>query len=503
MPGKHFPRPPGIADLNGAIPLQWYERIFETEVRLGLNMVAPYTRARRSRLVNELASDYGMILTSHHYDALLSNPWGFRRHGLAREQGVEPVWNYLTNKDGMVEYLSNAVKDLNDLETVWVIGVRGDRDKGYRWPKGTTDEQIMQFNSDTMELQKQIVRDITGTDPDFAMTSWAEVNEKRERGLFQLKNDTIMVWADFRRAGVMVDLPKEGDTGRHGVYYHLAITMGDGYATSVGAVVSEDLLVDQWRAIFDAGATEYLLVNISEVREFIREGRMLTQIAQHGHELLDLPDPAADFRDWFSKEYFGKAAASKVSSAYEERFDIALYAQELYAGNTSCLAALDEMEARLHGPSERKATIYPYLDLYTDNAFDVTKARAMMDDIIARSDRVLAVMSAAKELMNEEQARYFDENAVLPMMMVNKPAKASLILFDALEEQSDESMITTARRALEPLEEFEAQIKLAERPPFERWYEASAFRHSYPEIDPRTAHIRLRMLLDGKLFYRR
>src|SRR5690606_35816430 len=86
---------------NGDIPLDWYKRYFETALRLRMNMVAPFVRVHRRFEVQKTASDWGLFYTSHHYDILLSNPYGFNRFGLADARGVEGEWNWQTNPDGM------------------------------------------------------------------------------------------------------------------------------------------------------------------------------------------------------------------------------------------------------------------------------------------------------------------------------------------------------------------------------------------------------------------
>jgi len=75
---------------TGDVPLEWYKRFFETALRLRMNMVAPYVRVHRRYEVQKLASDWGLYYTSHHYDILVSNPFGLERFGLAAERGVRP-----------------------------------------------------------------------------------------------------------------------------------------------------------------------------------------------------------------------------------------------------------------------------------------------------------------------------------------------------------------------------------------------------------------------------
>src|SRR3954470_20252948 len=44
---------------TGTVPRAWYERFFETALRLRMNMVAPYVRVQRSYDIQKTASDLG------------------------------------------------------------------------------------------------------------------------------------------------------------------------------------------------------------------------------------------------------------------------------------------------------------------------------------------------------------------------------------------------------------------------------------------------------------
>ena len=69
-----------------------------------MNMAAPYTRVHRRFEVQKLASDWGLYYTSHHYDILVSNPFGLTTFNLAAERGVKPDYNWFTNRDGMLKF---------------------------------------------------------------------------------------------------------------------------------------------------------------------------------------------------------------------------------------------------------------------------------------------------------------------------------------------------------------------------------------------------------------
>ncbi len=94
---------------TGDVPLEWYRRFFETALRLRMNMVALYVRVHRRLEVQQLASDWGLYYTSHHYDILVSNPYGLTRFNLAAERGVRPEYDWFTNREGMLTFWRGGV----------------------------------------------------------------------------------------------------------------------------------------------------------------------------------------------------------------------------------------------------------------------------------------------------------------------------------------------------------------------------------------------------------
>src|SRR5439155_24940295 len=115
---------------------EWYEKYFETALRLRMNMVAPYTRVHRRYEVQKLACDWGLLYTSHHYDVLLSNPFGIDRYGLGKARGFSGAWDWINNRDNMLRYWRGCVEENKDLSCIWPVGLSGTDDSGYKFPPG-------------------------------------------------------------------------------------------------------------------------------------------------------------------------------------------------------------------------------------------------------------------------------------------------------------------------------------------------------------------------------
>ena len=312
---------------TGDVPLDWYKRFFETALRLRMNMVAPYTRVHRRFEVQKLASDWGLYYTSHHYDILVSNPFGLERFNLATERGVRPDWNWFTNRDGMIKYWRDGVLENKDLDVIWPVGMRGTQDRPFTFPAGTTDDQKAATFREVIGQQVKMTRELLPKDktPLFHFTMYSEMlpQYQRNTAAFDLPTDVIVVWPDDND-GHMRALLAELGKWKHGVYYHLAY-LGGRLTKQLTNTVVPSVVADQFDKIVKSGATEYMLVNMSEVRDYVMGGRMIADITWDAPKIFNAPNAAERYTAWWSREYFatqagGAGTAQATDAAYNQYF---------------------------------------------------------------------------------------------------------------------------------------------------------------------------------------
>ena len=90
--------------------------------------------------------------------------------------------------------------------------------------------------------------------------------------------EVTIVWTDDND-GHMRALPQAKDQWKHGVYYHLAYFSTTTRLTKqISHIVTPMRVEEEFRNIVKAGATEFMLVNVSELREYVMEARMLAEI---------------------------------------------------------------------------------------------------------------------------------------------------------------------------------------------------------------------------------
>jgi hypothetical protein len=441
----------------GDVPLVWYQRYFETALRLRMNMVAPYVRVHRRYEVQKCASDWGLYYTSHHYDILLSNPFGIERFHLADKRGVGTDWDWFKNKGNMIKYWRGGVEDNKGVNAIWPVGLRGTDDHAYEFPKDTPEKEQAKVFRDAIDVQVKTVKELTPADenPAFHFTLYTEMLEKYRKHPedFSVPDDVILVWPD-NNDGIMRDLPSAPDKWKHGVYYHLAYFGGP--PTKQGThVITPARVAEQFKRIVDAGATEFMLVNVSELREHVMEARMIADICWDAQAVLNKPDPAAAYLRWWAGEYFGTENSAAVIRTYQDYYALINGSEKTYFGAIQFELILEQLHKRF--------TKKPGQTLDQAKITELENRQEQYELAFKNINMVLPKL-------NREQKQFFFEHVAFGLRVDQRPNQAALILLKALAEPDDAKAWDLVAEAAVPLEKLEVEILRAERPPFDKWY---------------------------------
>jgi hypothetical protein len=494
----------------GDVPLSWYKKFFETALRLRMNMVAPYTRVHRRYEVQKTASEWGLFYTSHHYDILLSNPFGYHRFKLAEKRGVTGDWNWLTNREGMLKYWRGGVEENGQLDCIWPVGLRGTDDYGYPFPKEMGEQQRNEIFQQVIQAQIEETRKLVPSEkrpPVFHFTLYGEMldNYLAAGGKFAMPEDVILIWCDDND-GRMRALPTDENRGKwkHGVYYHLAYW--GPVAKQAMHVVPPVRVADEFRKIVDHGATEYMLVNVSELREFVMEARMIAEVCWDAKTALadtparampdyllphvptaatrpipkDEPSPSADrFVKWWCQEYFGDAAAGDAAEAYGQYYELLnKWDMQWYAGD-KVTGAIDSLIRKFAGQGYSPAR---------GDTLPTLQERAK------RYEQALKLVDAASAKMDRAQQQFFADH-MLPLRATARHTQAAVLLVQAMAEKDRAKAWALCEQAMKPLKQLEQDISDAEHPPFEHWYRATFIRHEHTGLNMHKPYLALRAFL--------
>lgn len=480
-----LPRPivNGIPSQNGTVPTVWYARFFETALRLRMNMVAPFVRVQRPDAVRKMASDWGLYYTSHHYDSLLSNPYGYDRFGLAKTRGVSGKYDWISNKDGVLKFWQGGLDENKDLHCIWPVGLRGTEDYGMPFPAGTTAAQKAQTFSEVIADQVRMTKAALppGEPALFHFTMYAEMLDIYKQGQLQVPADVTLVWPD-NNDGVMLALPPAVGQWKHGVYYHLAY-LGPQYTKQTFHTVQPARVASEFQKIADAHATDYMLVNVSELRAYVMETRMLADICWDSRAALTGPDPANRYVQWWAREYFGPVAAPLAAKAYADYYRMIGKDDDLYIGTSKVMGALGSLKLKMAGQPFAPARA-DTLPLLQQRAKDY--AQVMQD------------MDAASAKMTPPEQRFFFEHVTSGLLNDYRTTQSAILLVQAMNEPSLPASLGLCRDAMAPLDALETELARGERAPFAGWYGPTWILEPYSVWNPHCAQIALTAFLAGR-----
>jgi hypothetical protein len=261
--------------------------------------------------------------------------------------------------------------------------------------------------------------------------------------------------------------------------------------------------------VIASGATEFMLVNVSELREFIMPARMIAEICWDGNAALadtpatpmpeqvlaavptqakqplppDAPAPSATrYADWWCREYFGDAAAADAAEAYRlyyeliDKWDTTWYACDKVPG------ALDSLRKKLAGQEFAPAR---------PETLPTLEAREK------RYREAYAVLDRARGKMDRAQRQFFFENCELPIRITGRHTEAAVLLVRAMGEPDREKVWSLCEQAMKPLEQLEVEVLRAERPPFDQWYRDTTIRRPDRGLNPHKPYLNLRAFLSS------
>lgn len=297
---------PGEKADHSGISLAVMNRIYETILRLKGNIVVPGTWIFPNDPQIKLAGERGLILTQHH-----AMPLGVN---VARWPANVP-YNYSTHPQILERAWRDAVAAYDPhQEILWSLGLRGLSDTSYASMDPSVlgnDKRLGILISKAIATEMSIVR-ASYPQAHFVTDFWQEGARLVHEGYLKIPPGVIRVWADTGYG-----IPQDGGdlAPGEGVYYHVA--MLNGRANHLTEMVPVRRIYHQLGRYIKAGATSYVLLNTSNIRQVAMTTKAVMDVAWGG-----VPAGGADgyYRRWAAEE-FGAAAAKPVAKVYRDYFD--------------------------------------------------------------------------------------------------------------------------------------------------------------------------------------
>ena len=288
---------------SSGIDAQVWDRIFETILRCNGNLVVPGTFIFATEPQLVLASERGLIIGQHHVQVLGLNAFRWP---------ADKEYSFTSAPELLVEAWEESVQAFGDREVLWSIGYRGLHDRPF-WlddaAAGTTMAERGAIISAALQKQVEIVRRHR-PDDDFVINLWLEGADLMRSGDLSVPDGVIVVWADDGH-GVIVD-GGHAEAG-HGIYYHTAMYSGVANHLSEGVPIA--LMASEIGRLVSSGATEHLLVNVSNIRPVVLTTAAIMEISWG-----DVSDLDRFYERWATKQY-GADCGAAVGSLWRRYFD--------------------------------------------------------------------------------------------------------------------------------------------------------------------------------------
>jgi hypothetical protein len=319
--------------------LEMHDRICETLLRLRGNMIVPGTFVFPDERCQELASRRGLVLNMHHILVVGLNTYRWPKN---------VPFSYDKNPELMERYWQTCIDAFKGREVVWTVGYRGKHDRPFWVDEPELKAPAARGAVITRAIAKQVEM-IRKVDPQAMIIAnlWSEGAEMMHAGHLKLPADVVLVWPDDG-TGLICD---NGTVqAGQGTYYHTA--MLNSSSNQLSEMVNPGRIHAELGRFARAGATNFFLVNVSDVRPVPLSTDCAMRFTWNAAPYLDKTDAEnmdAFLVDW-SRRQFGAELSEKAAAVYAEYFNIPYQRRSQRHGEAylnTRLRALDRQAATL------------------------------------------------------------------------------------------------------------------------------------------------------------
>ncbi|ASB49767.1 glycosyl hydrolase 115 family protein [Alkalitalea saponilacus] len=306
---------------EGNIGPRTYAAIFELLLRLRGNFIwpamHPCTNAFYKNPENPKTADaYGIVVGSSHAEPMLRNnvdEWDHEKYG---------QYNFFTNRETVLNYWEERVKESSGFESIYTLGMRGIHDSGMVGAE-TMQERVDALH-DIISQQRELLSKHVNTDPakvPQAFTTYKEVLDIYDAGM-ELPEDITLVWPDDNY-GYMhrySDAEQEKRIGGSGVYYHISY-WGRPHdylwiSSTHPALIWEEMIKASY-----FNSNEIWVVNVGDIKPLEYNTSLFLDMAWDTSCFPDGASVRKHFDRWH-KNIFGDEAGQKIADVKWNYYDL-------------------------------------------------------------------------------------------------------------------------------------------------------------------------------------
>lgn len=208
---------------QGTIGPRTYKEIFKLLLRLRANTIWPAMHDNTTPFyltpgAMETADSCGIIIGTSHCEPMMRNNVG------EWDTGERGRYNYITNRDAVLDYWAERVSKVSDRDNIYTVGMRGIHDGNMEGVK-TMPEKVSALGN-VINDQRRLLTEYV--DPDIrkvpqTLVLYKEVLDIMHNGL-EVPDDVTLMWCDDNYGHItqLSDPEQRKREGGSGVYYHLS-----------------------------------------------------------------------------------------------------------------------------------------------------------------------------------------------------------------------------------------------------------------------------------------
>jgi hypothetical protein len=302
-----------------------YAKVCELLLRLKSNYLwpamHPSTKAFNFYPQDKIVADqYAIVMGSSHAEPMLRNnvdEWDHKTRG---------DFNYVTNRDSILNYWEERVKENGKYENSYTIGMRGIHDSSMEGG-GTPAQQVARLE-DIFARQRAMLARHVNPDPSQVpqvFVPYKEVLPIYQNGL-KVPDDVTLVWVDDNHGYIrqLSNATERKRKGGAGVYYHFSYWGAPEDFLWLGST-SPALTAYEMKKAYAYGADQVWVFNVGDIKPIEKEMEFGLRLAYDVDRYS--VDKALDFLNDWATESFGPAHSQGIAAVLREYYRLASQAK--------------------------------------------------------------------------------------------------------------------------------------------------------------------------------
>ncbi len=309
-----------------------YARIFELLLRLRANTIWPAMHEVSAPFYfvdgnKEVAEKYGIYLGSAHCEPLARNS--------ATEWDISGTgdYNYLTNRENIISYWEDRLKELKGAGNIFTIGMRGKHDGAMQGVRSTLEYKaaLEKVIPDQQVLLAKYIHNNTSAIPQM-LIPYKELLDVYNAGL-EVPDHVTLMWCDDNY-GYITHFPNDFEKkrlGGNGIYYH-ASYWGRPHDYLWLGTTSPFLLYHQMKLAYDEGAHKIWILNVGDIKPTEYQIELFLDMAWN-IDKVNKEKPKLHLKNWLIN-LFGERAGEKLLPVMLEHYRLAYIRKPEFMANT-------------------------------------------------------------------------------------------------------------------------------------------------------------------------